>query len=141
MRSAARAALLAISVSALLAPVALAGPGAIPLNNGQEVTDAKYGASGSFEYWVDGSQLCYVLSVRRMTSTPFGAHIHGPAGRGDAAGVVIPLDPPDAPTATTDTCTTPSASALAAVLANPDWYYVNVHTAAFPGGEVRGQLK
>ena len=144
MRRTARALVLAMAVSALISAPALAGPGgaaAVPLNNGQETTDAKFGGSGSFSWWVDGGELCYDLSVKRLTSAPWGAHIHGLAGRHEDAGVVVALVPPSGATGTSSACVAVEAGLLAAIVANPRDYYVNVHTTAFPGGEVRGQLK
>lgn len=144
MRRTARAIVLASAVTALLAAPVLAGAGgvaAVPLNNGQETTDAKFGGSGSFTWWVDGSDICYDLSVRRLTSPAFAAHIHGVADRRVAAGIVVPLVPPAEATGTSSECVGVEAGLLAAIVANPGDYYVNVHTTAFPGGEVRGQLK
>lgn len=144
MRRAARALVLATAVSGLMSATALAGAGgvpAVPLNNGQETTDAKFGGSGSFSWRVDGAGICYELSVRRLTSPAFAAHIHGVAGRTEAAGIVVPLLPPTGATGSRSECVGVEAGLLAAIIANPGNYYVNVHTTAFPGGEVRGQLK
>ena len=144
MHRATRALFLALSLSALMVAGVQANAGgvaAVPLNNGQETTLAKYGGSGSFSWWVDGGDLCYTLSVRNLTSAPVAAHIHGVAGRTVAAGIVVPLVHPTAATGTSSDCATVDATLLAAIVANPGDYYVNVHTPAFPGGEVRGQLK
>ena len=65
-----------------------------------------------------------------------GAHFHGPAMAGQNAGVVLPLDgslvSPVRGSATLD-------KAQQAEVKAGRWY-VNVHTAAHPGGEIRGQL-
>ena len=144
MRRAIRVFLLGAVVSTAMAANVAAGRGgvaSVPLNNGQETTDAKFGGSGSFEWWVDGVDICYILSVRNLTTTPFAAHIHGIGGRRVAAPIVVPLIPPNGATGTTEACTAPDSAVLAAIVANPRDYYVNVHTPLFPGGEVRGQLK
>ncbi|HXG27002.1 MAG TPA: CHRD domain-containing protein [Candidatus Binatia bacterium] len=140
MRRAARTLCLAISTSILLAGTTLAAP-AIPLNNGQETTDAKFGGSGFFSYTIDGTEFCYDLSWRNLTDAPFAAHVHGVAGRREATGIVIPLAVVASATGSTSGCVTIDAGLAAAIEANPGGYYVNVHTTLFPGGEVRGQLK
>jgi hypothetical protein len=39
-----------------------------------------------------------------------------------------------------DECLAVDKEKLDPIVANPSAYYVNVHTAEFPGGAVRGQL-
>ncbi len=64
------------------------------------------------------------------------AHLHGPAAPGKAAGVTVPLTGPmTSPLAGTASLTDGQIGDLRAGL-----WYVNVHTAQNPGGEIRGQL-
>jgi CHRD domain-containing protein len=95
---------------------------------------------GSFTAMVSGSKLCYGYTVAGI-GTPVAAHIH--KGRPNQAGaVVLPLAtlPTAGDPGTTSDCTDIPAELAAAILKNPGKYYVNVHTAEFPGGAVRGQL-
>jgi hypothetical protein len=65
------------------------------------------------------------------------AHFHGPAKPGDTAGPVITLEAPfDSPIKGEATLTPAQAADVAA-----DLWYLNLHTAKFPQGEIRGQLK
>ena len=149
MNRAARALVLALSVSALMAAAVSARPGgaaAIPLTTGQEVIIVNSGASGSFEYWINGSQLCYEMSVRNLSMAPFAAHIH-PGPRQVAGPVAVPLGTPPAATSTVSGCITADDAGvmtnaeLAAIAADPGAFYVNVHTNNYQPGEIRGQLK
>ena len=85
---------------------------------------------------VDTGELCFRLSVAG-TDVPTGAHIHE-GGPGVAGPVVVPLEAPTDGLA--DGCVDVSVLTLAPILANPGNYYVNIHTAEFPAGAVRGQL-
>jgi hypothetical protein len=71
------------------------------------------------------------------------AHIHGPAEAGKNAGVIFPLSTKDVPFTSpfqgSATLPDDKAAALASALSGGQ-AYVNVHTAANPGGEIRGQL-
>jgi hypothetical protein len=149
MRRAARASLLAAAITALLTATAYAGKGgvaSVPLNNGQETTDARFGGSGMFAWWIEGDALCYEMTVRNLTMAPFAAHIHGVGGRHVAVGISITLLTPPSTDSTVADCVSggegdATAEEIAAIVANPRGYYVNVHTPLFTGGEVRGQLK
>ena len=149
MRRATRALLLAMAITALMTATVVAGRGgvaSVPLNNGQETTDAKFGGSGSFAWWIEGDALCYEMSVRNLTAAPLFAHIHGVAPRTVQAGVKITLLTPPSANSTVADCVSggegdATAQEIADIVANPRDYYVNVHTPLFTGGEVRGQLK
>jgi CHRD domain len=94
---------------------------------------------GSFTAIVDGNRLCYGLTNRNIED-PAAAHIH--RGRTGVAGdIVVPLEQPSSgdPGASSD-CVRVARSVSRAILQNPNRYYVNVHTAGFPDGAVRGQL-
>ena len=84
------------------------------------------------------NQICYDLEVSGI-GTANGAHIHSGA-TGKAGDVKVPLTTPDAKGAA-KSCATVDPALLKDIMANPANYYVNVHTAEFPNGAVRGQLK
>jgi len=139
----------ALVATAAATAIVLAKPGgvpAIPLNNEQETTGAVGGGSGFFSYTVEGATLCYTLEVRDLTLAPFAAHIH-PAPRNIAGPVAVPLLTPPGATSEVSACVTAAEGGamtpaeLAAIVADPGAFYVNVHTTTYPGGEVRGQLK
>jgi hypothetical protein len=70
-----------------------------------------------------------------LTAAPTAAHLHLGAV-GVNGGIVVPLNPTSANTFTgTGTLTPAQATALSS-----GGTYVNVHTAANPGGEIRGQV-
>lgn len=83
-------------------------------------------------------QACFTLSVSNIVLPAIGAHIHiGTAAQ--AGDIVVALKPPDA-SGTSSGCVAANRTLVAAILANPSGYYVNVHTTDFPGGAIRGQL-
>ena len=148
VRTHTRLAATALAAGTVFGTIAFAGPAAakpggvpaIPLNTGQETTGSNTGASGFFSYTVEGTQLCYTLTVNGLSGNAVAAHIHL-APRHVAGPIKIPLSVPSAANFSTSGCTMADASLLADLQANPKAYYVNVHTQLFPGGEVRGQLK
>jgi hypothetical protein len=73
--------------------------------------------------------------VNHTITTPTNGHIHkGAIGVG--GGVVFPFATFTSPI----TYTSPALDATQEADLNANLYYVNIHTAAFPVGEIRGQL-
>jgi len=85
---------------------------------------------------LDDNTVCYQLSVAQ-TDPPVAAHIHS-GGPGENGPVVVPFEAPT--TGLSKGCVDVDPALAADIVANPNSYYVNVHTAAFPPGAVRGQL-
>jgi hypothetical protein len=67
-----------------------------------------------------------------------GGHIHGPATPGQNAGVLVPFTGNlNAQPVQGQMQITPAITGHLAA----GHLYVNIHTAQFPGGEIRGQLR
>jgi hypothetical protein len=108
-------------------------------------TDGKKGA-GDPDGWggavvtVKGDQVCFGLTVNSIGS-PVAAHIHEAKSSVNGP-VVIPLTPPaSGDSGASSACVTVDPAIAAALLAHPQDFYVNVHTADIPSGAIRGQLK
>ncbi len=80
--------------------------------------------------------LSWTVTYSGLTGPATGGHFHGPAVAGQNAGVVLPFTGSLASPIHGMATITP---AQAADLVEGKWY-VNLHTAAHPGGEIRGQV-
>jgi hypothetical protein len=100
-------------------------------------TDSK--ATGKLDATFDTQTktLNYTLTFDGLSGPATAAHIHGPATRAQSAGVVTPLGGanPVSPVTGSVTLTDVQVKSLQSAK-----LYVNVHTAANPGGEIRGQI-
>ena len=107
-------------------------------------------ATGTASFAVAGQSLLYSITVADLTDVT-KVHIHGPAAAGSNAGVIQSLciddDAPLCETGTVNGVLVAGAANYAKipfdsllVLMGNGMAYVNVHTAAFGGGEIRGQV-
>jgi hypothetical protein len=85
----------------------------------------------------DTGEVCWDLAVESIGDVA-ASHIHVGAA-GEDGEVVVPLDI-DGFSGSSSDCVDASDADLDAILANPAGYYVNIHTADFPNGAIRGQL-
>ena len=84
----------------------------------------------------DSNRICTDLEVREI-GTVTAAHIHRGAA-GVNGPVVVTLDPPD--DNDSDDCDTATDALIDEIRHNPSAFYVNVHTAEYPNGAIRGQV-
>ncbi len=109
------------------------------LSGAKEVPKNASTGTGTFDGTFDTTTkvLNYTLTFSGLSGPATAAHIHGPAKKGQNAGVVAPLGDknPTSPITGSVTLTDDQAKALRGTM-----LYVNVHTAANPGGEIRGPI-
>jgi hypothetical protein len=80
-------------------------------------------------------KLSWKGTLANLTAAPTMAHFHGPAEPSKNAGVQVTIPSPGASFSGEATLTDQQVKDMLAGM-----WYVNVHTAAHPSGEVRGQL-
>jgi hypothetical protein len=110
----------------------------VNLSAQQEVpaNDSKGTGTADVTYDSSTKALNWAVNFSGLTGDATAAHFHAPADPGKNAGVVIPIgNKPTSPAKGNATLTDGQASDLMA-----GRMYINVHTAAHPGGEIRGQV-
>ena len=109
------------------------------MSGSQEVPPASTAGTGTAEVQLNRAtlELSWKVTYQGLTGPASAGHIHGPAAAGSNAGVVVPFTNVTLQPIQGKTTLTP---AQAADLAAGRWY-VNIHTAQHPGGEIRGQLQ
>ena len=115
----------------------MGGAMSIPLSGQNEVPPNASGGSGNAKVELDGNVIKWTVTYSGTTGPITAGHFHGPAQTGANAGVVVPFAGPLAsPIVGSATLTSAQVDQVKAGL-----WYVNLHTAANPGGELRGQVK
>jgi hypothetical protein len=107
------------------------------LSGSNEVPPNTSPATGKAEATLDTTtrNLTYTITYSGLSGPAVGAHFHGPVEAGKNAGIVVPFKTVQSPIEGTATLTENQAADLLA-----GKWYANVHTAANPGGELRGQM-
>lgn len=107
------------------------------LKGTNEVPPNNSAGSGKAEatYDTETKTLTYSVTYTGLSGPAMGAHFHGPVEAGKNAGIVLPFKTVQSPIQGTATLT----EAQATDLLGGKWY-ANIHTAANPGGELRGQM-
>ncbi|QPF93964.1 CHRD domain-containing protein [Bradyrhizobium commune] len=132
-----------LATLALGAAVAFAGPASAEklkavLDGKSEVPATTSGGTGAADLDYDAAtkKLSWKVSYSGLSGPATAAHFHGPAETGKNAGVAVPI--PGIATSPTEGSATLTDAQASDLLSGK--LYVNIHTAANPGGEIRGQV-
>jgi CHRD domain len=107
------------------------------LSGTHEVPKAAASGHGIVNLTLNASKhsVCWAFEGITGIGKPLVAHIHkAPVGK--SGPVVVPLGG----AYKAKGCTTVMKKVIDAIESNPNAYYVNVHTAKYPNGAIRGQL-
>ena len=125
------------------AAVAFAGPAfadkmKATLDGKSEVPANTSAATGTADIDFDpaSKKLSWKVTYSGLSGPATAAHFHGPAEAGKNAGVAVAI--PNAGTSPVSGDATLTDAQAADLVAGK--YYINIHTAANPGGEIRGQV-
>ena len=132
-------------IAALIAALVLAAPAGAAVKRleanlrGNQSTDADGRGTAKLRLNRARERVCFTITVRRIDDVA-AAHIHQ-GGPGVDGGIVVDLiTAPESGNRFTGCTEDVAKSTIRQILRRPRRYYVNVHTTAFPGGAVRGQL-
>jgi len=109
------------------------------LDGAQESPPVDTAAKGTAELTFDSEskKLEWTVDYSGLSSAPAAGHFHGPADKGANADVAVPFEGDLAsPIKGSATLTDAQAADLLA-----GKYYINLHTPANKGGEIRGQVE
>ena len=108
------------------------------LKGGTEVpaTDSKGTGEVTATYDPISKKLTWNGTYAGLTGPATAAHFHGPAKAGENAGVLVPVTATSSPFTGEATLDAAKAADLEA-----GKMYFNIHTAANPKGEIRGQVE
>lgn len=135
------AVLLALAAPFIACPAFAAGAGSTyraTLSGGSEVPATQSKGTGEVTATFDPAtkRLSWTGTYNGLTGPVTAAHFHGPAKAGENAGVLVPVTATSSPFTGEATLDDAKAADLEA-----GRLYFNIHTAANPKGEIRGQLE
>ncbi|SFD58353.1 CHRD domain-containing protein [Chitinophaga sp. CF118] len=111
------------------------------LNSGNEVPSNPTSGTGTLSGTYNPStyKVTYTLTWTGLTDVPIAMHFHGPALAGVNAGVEVPITG-FASTASGTLSSSATFSVSQGTELTDGKMYVNIHTTAYPNGEIRGQI-
>lgn len=117
----------------------------LELSSNQEVPTNNSVATGEISIQYDKCEnlLKFTVTWNNLTGAPTGAHIHGVAARGVNASVKYDFSAliPKTTSGTYTHSVKVDGIAIVEESLLQGMYYINIHTATYPGGEIRGQLE
>ena len=110
----------------------------VELNGSSQVppTDSKASGKGDFTYDDTSKKLTWTITYWGLSDKAKSAHLHGPASEGANGDTMITVSPLQSPIKGAAILKDNQAKALTG-----GDMYIDVHSAKYPDGEIRGQLR